>query len=106
MLYTFNLLIATHHTIVDEDGVGVGAEKGKHVLHLDMTAEAHHLVADGMLESKNNAYGNNHHSQPDGNTNSGDSDGRTAHLTFIALITIDTLGYEKRKIHSSSTLPG
>ena len=63
MLHTRDLFIAFHHTVVDADGVGVGTEEGEHVLHLDMTAESHHLVANGMLESQNHTHGDDHHRQ-------------------------------------------
>ena len=96
MLHTRDLFIAFHHTVVDADGVGVGTEEGEHVLHLDMTAESHHLVADGMLESQDHTHGDDHHRQSDGNTDGRNTNGRTTHLSFVALITVDSLCYEKR----------
>ena len=98
MLHALDLLITTNNAVIDKNRVGVSAEKGEHILHLDMAAEAYHLVTDGMLESEHNADGDNHHSQTDSDANSSDADGRTAHFTFVALIAINAFGYKKRKI--------
>ena len=106
MFYTLNLLITAEDTVVDKDGIGVGTEVSEHVLHLDMAAEAYYLVTDGVLESKDHADGDNHNSQADGDTDCGNMDSWTAHLTLVALITVNPLCYEKREVHSSSTLPG
>ena len=95
MLHTLYLLIAAHHAIVNDDRVGVGAEEGEHVLHLNMAAESHHLVTDGMFESENDTHSDNHHGQSDGNADGSNTDGRTAYLTFVALITVYSLCYKK-----------
>ena len=95
MLHTLDLFIALYHAVVDTDGIGVGAEEGEHVLHLNMAAESHHLVADGVLEPEYDTHGYNHHGQSDGDTDGGNTNGRTTHLSLVALITIDSLCYEK-----------
>ena len=40
-----------HHAVIDADGVVVNTGHRGHVQYLDMATEAHHLVADGVLET-------------------------------------------------------
>ena len=106
MLHTGYLFVAPHDAVVDAERVGLGAEESKYVLHLDMAAESYHLIADGVLEAKHDAHGDDHHRQTDGDSDGSNTNGRTTHLSLVALITVDSLSYEKREIHSSSTRPG
>ena len=87
-----------HHTVVGTDGIGVDIVVFYQVVHLDMSAEARHLVSDGVLETQHYTDGDNHHHQSDGDTHDGYTDGRTTHFAFVALITIDSFCYKKREI--------
>ena len=94
MAHPFHILHDVYHTVVDADRVGVDAIQRAQVLYLYMIPETHHLVAYGMLESKHHAYGNDHHSQSDGHSNGGYMNCRTTYLAAVALVIVNTLGYE------------
>ena len=98
MLHTRDLFIALHHAVVDADGVGIGAEEGEYVLHLNMAAETYHLVADGVLEAEDDAHGDDHHSQTDGHADGSDTNGRTTHFPLVAPVAVDSFCYEEREI--------
>ena len=95
MAYAFCLPDFLHQRIAKADGGRNGRLLGHEVRNLDMTAEAHHLVADGMLETRYHRHGDNHHCQSDGNTNSGNCDSRTADLLSVSALTIYLPCYEK-----------
>ena len=61
MFHTIQPFQYRHETIVQTDFVRVSGVEGLDVHHLDMAAEAHHLVSDGMLESQYDTHGDNHH---------------------------------------------
>jgi hypothetical protein len=58
-----------------------------------MAAKSHDFVANGVLESQDDTYGDNHHSQSDSHTDGGYTNSRAAHFTFVALVAIYPLGY-------------
>jgi hypothetical protein len=59
-----------------------------------MAAEAHHLVADGVLEAQHDTHRHQHHGQSYCHTEGGNVYGRAAHLVTVALVAIDSPGYE------------
>ena len=63
-------------------------------MYLDMSSKTYHLIANGMFEPEYHTHGNNHHSQTDGHTNGGNTNGRATNFSFVALITVDLLSYE------------
>ena len=91
---TFNLLDDRHQTVVGSDKVRIRIVESEYVVDLYMSTETDHLIADGVLETKHHTYGDNHHSQTDCYTDGGNTDSRTTDFPFVALITIDLLGYE------------
>ena len=66
-----------------------------------MTAETHHFVADGVLESKDHADGYNHDCQSDSHSCRGNADGWSADFATLVFRAIDSAGYEQGQIHSS-----
>ena len=60
-----------------------------------MTAESHHLVADGVFKPKDNAHRNEHHSQSDSNTGNGNTNSWTRHAVFIVAV-VDTASKKER----------
>ena len=103
--YALDVVDGFRQTVVNTDGMLRTTIIGHHIAHLDMTAETYHLIADGMFEAQHHADSDNHHCQTNGNADGGNTNSRTTHFPFVALISIDFLCYEKRQIHSS-TLPG
>ena len=87
-----------HHAVAGTDGVGVDVVVFHQVLHLDVSAEACHLVADGVLESQHHADGDDHHHESDGDAHEGNTYSRATHLTLVALVAIDSFRYKKREI--------
>jgi hypothetical protein len=83
-----------HQTVIGSDKVRIRIVISKNIMDLNMSPKAYHLVTDGMLETKHHTYGDNHHSQTDCDTDGGNTDSRTTDFPFVALITIDLLGYE------------
>ena len=75
--------------VVHADGEGSLGAYGAHVEHLNMAAEAHHLVADGVLEAEHDGDGDYHHCQSDGYAEGGDADGRAAHLPAVVVLPVD-----------------
>ena len=83
----------------------VGGRDGLHLIgiviieinYLNMRAEARHLVGDGLLESDDDADGDNHHHYAYDDTRKGNTDGRTrrTRLSLLAAILreIKALGY-------------
>ena len=57
-----------------------------------MVAEAHDLIANGVLEAQHHRHGDNHHRQADGNAQHGNANGRPAHRLLAVLASVDALG--------------
>ena len=91
---TLNLLECRHETIISSNKIGVSIIESQNIVNLDMSAKTYHLITDGVFEPKYHTYGDNHHSQTDGNTNGGNTNGRTTDFSFVALITVYFSGYE------------
>lgn len=51
MSYSLDAVDGRRHTVVHADGMLCATTIGHHVMHLDMTAEAHHLITDAVLEA-------------------------------------------------------
>ena len=60
-----------------------------------MRAEAYYFVANGVLETQDYRYRDNHHSQTDSYTHRGYADSRNADIMF-AFLSKDSFGNEKR----------
>ena len=91
---TFDLLDDRHQTVIGSNKIRVRIVESEHVMDLYMSTKTDHLVADGMLETEYHTYGDNHHCQTDRYTVGSNTDSRTTDFPFVALITIDFLGYE------------
>ena len=91
---TLDALDFCHQTVVQTNGVRIGSAIGQHVVHLNMTAESHDLVADGVLEPQHDTHGDNHHSQADSHPDDGYTNSRATHIPFVALVAIKSPCYE------------
>ena len=85
-----------HQRVVETDGVRVRTTVCQHVVHLNMTAESYHLVADCVLESQHHTHGDNHDSQADSHSDDGYTNSRATHFPLVALVAIKSPCYEKR----------
>ena len=96
-LHLLDTLCLTEHI---EHAVGHGDRNvlapvdGHEVAHGDMVAEAYHFVADGVLETQNDAYGNEHDGQSDGYAQGGYLHSRTTDAMLVVLMVINLLGNE------------
>ena len=72
---------------------------GVQVPYLDMAAETYYFIPYLALEPNDYRHGNNHHRQSDGNADHGDQHSRTGNLFARLTGTINTEGYETRKVH-------
>ena len=86
-----------HQRVVDADRCRDGRLLRSEVSYLNMAAETYHLVADGMLETQDNANGTNHDSQSYSNTNGCYTNGGATHLMSVAFSAIDATGKKERK---------
>ena len=91
---TFNMLKDVHDTVVGTDDIRVGCVVAEDIVYLYVTAETYYLVAYGMLEAQDDGYRDDHDGQSDGYTNGSDTDSRTTHFPFVALVTVYAPGYE------------
>ena len=93
MSHPFKFLDNLHQSVVGTDGVGIAAAVIHDIVNLNMTAKAHNLDTDGVLESKHYANRYNHHSQSDSHTNGSYMNSWATNFSFVALIAINSLGY-------------
>ena len=71
------------------------------IANLDMRAETDYLIAYLALETDYHRHGNNHHRQPDSNTDSCYQHGRTGNLLSDIGTAVNTQRYETDKFISS-----
>ena len=64
------------------------------VVHLYVPSETCYLVTDGVLEAKHDAHSDDHHRQTYCHADNSNTNGRTAHLSFVAFVAVDSSGYE------------
>jgi hypothetical protein len=111
MLHPVDFAENIHHGVVYDNGkLGITVNGGK-FCNGNMAAESDDLVADSMFKSQYNTYTYNHDCQTNRNTDGGNTYSRTTYFSFVALITVNALGYKKGKVQSipkfyCSVLPG
>ena len=88
MLLTGSLPYYSQHTVSNIYRSLFAAMKGVVACHGKMTTQSYDLVAYRMLEAKDNANADYHHSQTDCHTCCGDIEGRLADLLLVAAVCV------------------
>ena len=82
------------HTVRHGYGAGFKRTRRIRIANLDMRAETDYLIAYLALETDYHRHGNNHHRQPDSNTDSCYQHGRTGNLLSDIGTAVNTQRYE------------
>ena len=76
--------------VVDDDGRELLSSDALVVEHLDVCAEAQHLVLHLALESEHDSHADEHHGQADGNARRGDASGKPRSASAAAAFGIES----------------
>ena len=94
MLHPVNLPEHGEHGVAHLNGVLLACLQRHEVAHLNVTAEPHHLVSDGVLEAKHHTHRHNHHRQADSHTSGSYAYSRLRDHALAIVVTVDSLGNE------------
>ena len=83
-----------NHAVRHSYGAGFKRTRRVRIAYLDMRAETDYLIAYLALETDYHRHGNNHHRQPDSNTDSCYQHGRTGNLLSDIGTAVNTQRYE------------
>ena len=99
MAHTVGRAQCRHHRVGHGDGSLVGILQRHELAHLNVAAEAHHFVANRVLEAKNHAHRHNHHRQTNGHTCRSDANRRLRYHALSVALAVDSSCDEKWEVH-------